>query len=343
MTGMAPPPAPIPTETPAATQKKRVRRLIITVVLVSIGIHLAAGIVAGVIIVVHYLSEPPAEFKAARDIRLPAKKREHKMNMAALDAMAPKPSFNDKMQSSKPAPFALPDLPKVPMDQMLPLDPSAIVSDQVSSIVGSGLGNGNGNGGSGGGGEGGMGFSFLGISSQKKRILLLFDISLSVVNKANASGMPLSRIRDETLDLLDKLPITARFGIIEFSQNYKAYKNELLPVTDQNRSAIKSWIQSEWQESGSVNGVTNPKGLIGVLELAAKMQPDVIFMVSDGSFQWRTTGKIEDIPWDDVRKVIKEQLPDCVINFVGFQVKPKDRGEMSNITSGSHGRIREIK
>ena len=347
----APPqaPAPPPMETPAAAQKKRVRRLIVTVVLISIGIHLAFGIVAGVIIVARYLIEPPAEFKAARDIRLPAKKREHKMNMAALDAMAPKPSFNDKMQSSRPAPFALPDLPKVPMDQMLPLDPSAIVSDQVSSMVGSGMGNGAGSGGAGGGGAGGMGFSFLGISSQKKRILLCFDISGSVVNKANASGMPLSKIKEETLNLLAKLPINARFGIVEFSQNYKVFKKELVPMTDQNREAIKSWINSEWTETGTLGGgstVTNPKGFVGVLELAAQMQPDVIFVVTDGSFQWRVTGQISDIPWDDVKKIAKGPLQGpngCAINFIGFQVKPQNRGEMATIASSTHGKVREIK
>jgi len=353
MTAEAPPPAPPPTETPAAAQKKRVRRLIITVVLVSIGIHLAAGVVAGVIIVARYLAEPPAEFKAARDIRLPAKKREHKMNMAALDAMAPKPSFNDKMQSTRPAPFALPDLPKVPMDQMLPLDPSAIVSDQVSSMVGNGLGNGAGSGGSGGGGGGGIGFSFLGITSQKKRILLLFDISGSVVNKANASGMPLSKIREETLALLDKLPINARFGIIEFTQNYKLFNKELVPMTDQNRAAVKSWITDQWEEGGTLQKgsiVSNPRGVVGVLEAAVQMKPDVIFLVSDGSFQWRINktkdGYPEQIPWDEIKKIVKGPLqgPDgCVVNFIGFQVKPQDRGEMSGMTGGTHGKVREIK
>jgi hypothetical protein len=84
------------------------RRIILTVVLVSVGIHVFAAIVAGIVIVARYLAEPPAEFKVTKDVRIPAEEREHKMNMAAFDGMAPKPSFTDKLQSLRPAAFALP-------------------------------------------------------------------------------------------------------------------------------------------------------------------------------------------------------------------------------------------
>jgi hypothetical protein len=342
-------------------QKKRIRRIIITVVLISIGIHIAAGIVAGVVIVARYLTEPPAEFKATRDIRLPAKQREHKMNMASFDGMAPKPSFNDKMQSIRPTAFALPELPKMDMDQMLPLDPGEIVSDQVSSLAGTGgLGNGMGTGGSGGGGFGaGIGMSFFGIQSTGKRILLIFDVSGSVVNKASAAGIPLSKIQEETSDLISKLPISARFGIIQFTRNYKPFKNELVPATDQNRAAALEWIKTEWVETGmmAVSGkvVSNPRGLVGVLELAAKMQPDVIFLISDASFQWNPPGDEKgkktgsyggDIPWKEIEKVAKGPLQGtqgCKIHFIGFEMKPDDKREFSAIIRKSGGKIREIK
>jgi hypothetical protein len=83
-------------------RKQQRRRMIFIVVLASVGIHVIAGIVAGIIIVARFLAEPPAEFKVAKDIRLPVQDREHKMNMAAFDGMAPKPSL-DKLQSLRPA------------------------------------------------------------------------------------------------------------------------------------------------------------------------------------------------------------------------------------------------
>lgn len=338
-------------------RRKRLRRLIITVILISIGIHFIAAIIAGLVIVARYLAEPPAEFKVTKDIRIPAQEREHKMNMAAFDGMAPKPSFTDKLQSLRPAPFSLPDLPKVPMDQMLPLDPSTILTDQVTSLTGTGgFGSGTGYGSGGGGGAGGIGtgFSFLGIQSRGKRILLLFDVSTSVKNKADASGMPLSKIREETAALLEKLPISARFGLIQFTQNYKPFKTELVPANDQNRDAARKWIEQEWVDTGMMSAggsvTSNPRGIVGVLDLAAKMQPDVIFLISDGSFQWKvgSTGEnaINNVPWDEVNKIAKGALqgPEgCVINFVGFQMKPDDKREAGSLARGTRGKLREMK
>lgn len=331
-----------------ALAKKRRRKLIISIIIGAVVLHLILGLFAGVWVIAKYLIPPPATFEIQKDIRLPAKQREHKMNMAAFDAMTPKPTFNDKMQSLRPAPFALPELPKMPMDQMLPLDPSAIISDQVSSLVGTA---GTGGGGQGAGGLGGIGtgFSFMGIKASGKRILLLFDVSGSVKNKADAAGVPLTKIRDETVALLNMLPISSRFGLIQFTQNFKAFNKELLPANDQNRDAAIKWLTDEWVDSGSMGGgsvTSNPKGLVGVLELAAQMQPDVIFLISDASFQWRPGGSLSNIPWEDVKKVVKGSLQtagECKLNFIGFEMKQADRGEMGSIARSTGGKMREIK
>ncbi len=328
--------------------KSRRRRLIIAIVLVALAVHVIGGIGAGVWVIARYIFPPPATFEVKKDIRLPAKQREHRMNMAAFDAMTPKPTFNDKMQSLRPAPFSLPELPKMPMDQMVPLDPSAIVSDQVSSLVGTA---GSGGGGTGGGGLGGTGsgFSFMGIQSSGKRILLLFDVSTSVKNKADRSGVPLSKIKEEVMTLLGQLPISSRFGIVQFTRNYKPFNAELVPATDQNREAARQWIETEWVETGMMSAsgkvTSNPRGLIGVLDLAVKMQPDVIFLISDGSFQWGS-GTGSNIPWDEVRKLMRgplQQTGGCKVNFVGFEIKPEDRREMGSISRGTGGKMREIR
>jgi hypothetical protein len=76
------------------------------------------------------------------------------------------------------------------------------------------------------------------------------------------------------------------------------------------------------------------------------MQPDVIFLISDASFQWRAGGSLGNIPWDDIKKIIKSELQssgDCKLNFIGFQMKPEDRSEMGSISRSSGGKVREIK
>ncbi len=333
-------------------QKKRRRNLIVTILLAVVAIHALAGLGAGLFVVARYFMSPPAQFEVKKDIRLPAKEREHKMNMAEFDAMTPKPSFNDKMASTRPTDFALPELPKIPMDQMLPLDPGAIVSDAVSSLVGtSGLGGGGqGAGGLGGTGEG---FSFMGIQSKGKRIALLFDVSGSVVNKSNNSGVPMSKIREETTKLIESLGINTRFGLVQFVRNYKPFRPELLPATEQNKEAAVQWINQEWSESGQMaasgRGVISrlPNGIEIVLEDIFKQEPDVIFIVSDGSF-WKTlpgTGQ-EKVDYRELRRMVdklQRALPaKAQLNMVGFEMRPEEKKELSNLMRANGGRLREI-
>ena len=333
------------------SKKGGVKKLIITILLVSLGVHVAAGVIAGIVVVARYFTTPPAEFKATRDIRLPAKKREQKMNMAAFDAAAPKPTFSDRMQSTRPTTFSLPDLPNIAMDQPLPLDTSQVISENINALgVGDGMGTGSGSGAAGAGGFGGSGMSFLGVQSTGKRILLLFDVSTSVLNKASAAGIPLEKIQEETLNLIAKLPVTARFGIIQFTQNYKPFNRELLPATDPNRAAATEWVKNEWVTTGTMGAsskvTSNPKGFIGVLELAAQMKPDVLYVISDGSFQWKANGNIDNIPWSDIKKILDGSLQEgqkCVVNFIAFQPKDDDLKELKRLSSRTSGKTVELK
>lgn len=334
-----------------ADQKKRLRRLLLTILLVVIGIHIAGLFVAGVLVVARYFLNPPAQFEVKRDIRLPAQERQHRMNMAEFDALTPKPSFNDKMASLRPTDFALPDLPQIPMDQMLPLDPSEIVADAVSSLVGAA---GVGGGGTGAGGLGGTGdgFSFMGIQASGRRIALLFDVSQSVKNKADRSGVPLTRIRDETIKLIESLGINSRFGLIQFTQNFQPFRPEMLPATASNKEAAKSWLESEWVDSGTMPArksgvVSNPDGVLKVLQQAFLMEPDVIFLISDGSFQRNSGGKgIETIPLSEIKNAIgdhqKNLSTPAVIHFIGFEMRPEDKRELQSIIRANKGRLREI-
>ena len=339
-----------PSQIPAGAQSGR-RRLVVTIILISIGIHAAAAIVAGIVVVARYFAEAPAEFKTTKDVRIPAKKREAKMNMASLDAIAPKPTFSDKMQSSRPTAFSLPDIPNLPLDQMLPLDPSQLISDQLASLSNvEAMGSGSGAASAGAGGFGDKGMSFLGIQSSGQRILLLFDVSSSVTHKAAKAGVPLEKIQQETINLIRKLPITSKFGIIQFTQNYKPFSKELLPATDNNRTAALNWVQTEWVTKGSMSEsskvISNSQGLIGVLDLATEMKPDVIFIISDGSFQWKAGGGSGTIPWTVVKKRIAENLcksGECKVNFIAFEAKSDDTKEMRGISQRSGGKMIELK
>jgi hypothetical protein len=332
--------------------RKGRRRMVISVIVGAIIIHVIAGIIAGVYIVARYFQPVPATFVVKKDIRLPAQQREHKMNMASFDAAAPKPSFNDKLQSLRPTAFALPELPKVPLDQMLPLDPSAIVTDQVTSLAGT-AGLGAGGQGAGGLGGTGTGISFLGVSTNAKRILLLYDISTTVANSATRAGFPMTRIRDETARLLDGLGVNVRFGMAEFARNYAFFRNELLPATDPNRAAAREWLNQYFATEGSmprgVPGlVTGSPGFLVLLEQAFKLQPDTIFVISDGGF-YSGSGTSNKISGDDVGKsleTLQKTLPQpAKIYFIGVGMKPENERDMRRVIArhGGGGKLSELK
>lgn len=346
MTTAAPPPAPV--LDPQAAARKRRRRIIVSVIVASIAIHFAGAIVAGIWIVARYLMAPPATFEVKKEIRIAAEEREHRMNMAEFDALTPKPSFQDKMASARPTDFALPDLPKLPVDALTTLDPSALVTDQFASIVGAA---GAGSGGTGAGGAGGKGgISFMGIQSSGNRVVIMYDVSKTVANAAERAGTPMTKIRDETLELLDKLSINNSFGLVQFARNYAFFRPGMIPVTDANRAAAKAWLH-EWfategqMKPGTPHMVRGSPGFLVVLREVLKMNPDVIFVISDGGF-YQGSGS-DRVPYADIAKLVRDArktMPDPpVINFVGFEMRPDARRDLGSVARSSGGRLREIK
>ena len=345
--------APIAVVLEEIERKKRRRRVIVSVITVSVAIHAVAGIIAGIVIVARYLTPPPAEFKAVKTVQLAAQEREHKMNMASFDGAAPKPSFNDKIQSIRPTAFALPDLPKVPLDQMLPLDPSAIVSDQVASLTGTaGLGAGTGSGVGGMGGTG-TGISFLGVSTTAKRILLMYDISVTVANAAERAGIPMTRVRDETARLIDGLGVNTRFGMVEYARNYAFFRDELLPATDPNRTAARDWLNQYFATAGTMprgvpKMVSGSPGFLVALEAAFKMQPDSIFVISDFDMQSGSGSTVQITPEaieDALDRLQKTLAQPAKIFFLGVGIKPEtERGIRRAIARhGGGGKYSDLK
>ncbi len=336
-----------------AKERRQALGLLASTLVGAVIVVACSGVVLGTIALVKYYRVPEAVFEVPpKEIRIPPKTPQHQMNVAKHEASRPKPTFTQKLVSTIPTEFALPDLPQVNLDQMLPLDPSALVSDQISSLVGSaGIGRGLGNGLLGGGGSG-NGMNFMGIRSEGSRILLLFDVSSSVVNKASSAGVPLETIQQETIKLIKGLPVDTRFSIIQFTQNYKSLSADLTVATTKNKETAESWVQTEWVTSGSMSSasrgvVRNERGLVGVLEAGFKMAPDVIWIISDGSFQWSPGGTISNIPYDEIRRSIDQMqstLPrPAVLHFIAFESKPEDEGEWKRIANRFRGEFKSIK
>ena len=348
-------------EAPKRKRKKRQksdrqvshRRAMITSIIIGrVAVHAVALVMFGLWTVAKHFSRPEARFEMKREVKIPPKPPEHKMNVAKHEAMAPKPTFNDRLVSTRPIDFALPEMPQIDLNQMLPLDPSELISDQVSGLVGSAaLGSGLGQGMRGGGGTG-EGMNFFGVKAQGDRILLLFDVSASVVNKADAAGIPLERIQKETIQLIEGLPISSQFSLIQFTGNYMAFTDELIAATPANKKLAVTWVEEEWETSGSMSSaskgvVQNLTGVVGIIEKSITMRPDVIFLISDASFQWRPTGGFANIPYDDIEDAVdsieEELLAEVPIHFLAFEPKDDDAKGWSRIVRKTGGEFKELK
>lgn len=337
-----------------AKERGKTASMLIIVFAVSTGLVLIGGALLGLLTLVEYLKEPEAVFEAVpkREIKIPPKTPEHSMNVAKHEASKPKPTFSQKLISTKPSEFALPDIPQVDLDQMLPLDPSELVSDQVSSLVGtSGMGNGLGNSLAGGGGLG-SGTSFLGIKANGSRVLLIFDISTSVVNKAQAAGIPFSSIKTETIKLVEGLNPNMRFGMIQFSRAFRPFPaEELMVATSGNKKSAIEWINKNWKEGSlarNLPGVITREndGILEVLKQAFSMDPEIIFLISDGSFQDKTN---RTVPHDEIGDLLKELQRDATtiggvqFNFIGFGMDEDDQSSMKKIVRRQRGNFKELK
>jgi hypothetical protein len=170
----------------------------------------------------------------------------------------------------------------------------------------------------------------------------MFDISKSVKTKAEKAGVPITKIKEKTIELFDKLPITSKFGVISFGQVYKSFGKELLPTTKGNKDAFRLWLDNEWDSTK--NTTANMYGIVGVLEYASKLNPDLVYIISDGDFQWKPTGEIQDVPWNDFQKAMQMfRESKCVVNFI--TVEPKDDAikELRRAAAGTGGKSVEIR
>jgi len=329
--------------------KRRAKAALQNAILISVLVHILLGLGAAVLVVAILYKPTPAQFESRKIVKIDPKERDEKMSLAQFEEAASSPSFDDRLQTERLMDKGLPDLPQLPIEQVMTLEPSQLLSDAITAITGSGFGAA---GGGGGGGGIGTGFSFMGIQAEGRRILIIVDVSLSVVNAARRTGNDFDKIRQETKRLLDQLPISANFNFIQHSRNYAFWRPELVPVTDQNREDAKKWLD-EWfavdgsLKKGTPNMTTGGPGFIKILERAFQMQPDVMFIISDGSYQ-RSFGGSENIPWEEIIERAKELqatlINPATIHFIGFSMRDEAKEGARRLTrvGGSRGRFREL-
>jgi hypothetical protein len=335
---------------------------------ISLSVHAALVALALGVVYRQYLlpPEPEVEFQAEPRVQLPAQIREHLMNVAKHDSMAPRPSYSRRLSGAGPSTVQVPEMPDVDLDQMLPLDPSAMVSDQIASLVGasgSGIGTGRGIGGGGGSGSG-SGVAFFNIKDTAKSVVIMIDVSQSMFSRTGdydsgtrkllkeGKAQAFQKIRDEAVKLIDGLSAESRFGIIRWSGSARSWKPELVRATDANKAEARVHIQNEVDANSAGPTGGRPGGTRHdyAIEELLRLAPEVAFMLTDGNAtRSNPGGGMSTIPNDELFKQIEQAAKDTpalprihTIYYVTGADKKEEEELLRGIARKTKGKFRKV-
>jgi len=327
------------------------RRTIISAAVLSIGLHAAVGVAAAAWIVAKYLAPAPAKFESRKVVRMEPELREHSMALAEFDAAAPAPAFNDRLLSSRLLEMGMPALPKIPLDQTMPLNPAAIVADSIAAVAGQGLaGLGAGQG---AGGSGGDGMTFFGIRDSGQSVVIMIDISGSMFLRLGEQAF--QPVKEQAITLINGLGINSRFGVVVWSGGAGRWKEQCVPATDAMKASAMSFIRQDlgpdaFRRLGSICRDVLREGVGGTrhdlaLRQAFAMQPEVIYMLSDGNALAGDT----PIPTSeilDLTRQLQRPLPKearlHTIYFMTGPDKPAERDLLKSLASHNGGRFSDF-
>jgi hypothetical protein len=292
-----------------------------------------------VVLVPEFKSDP--EFVARKKIYLPQKELEHKVAVAEFQNAASSPMQLERISTQALLPDSLPSLPDLPQSDFKPIErnPAALQSDALlgqSGVLGAlqGLQTES------------SSASLFGIEDSGRRILILFDNSSSVLNKARDAGVGTQRFVQELSALINGLNANTLFGLVPFSRDVGAFRDYMVAAGMRNKRTAADWISSRIRtQSHQTDLPYEVDGVQGALSVAFQMEPDVIFLLSDGDFQRNLSGR-GDVPWDDVertlRQLTREYGIEPRIHFIGFRVDEEDAEAMERITRRYDGSFKQF-
>jgi hypothetical protein len=286
-----------------------------------------------VVVLVPEFREAP-KFEARKKIYLPQKELEHKTAFAEFQNAASSPMQIERISTAALLPDSMPSLPDLPSREFNPIErnPAGLQSDALlgkSGLLGAlqGLN------------AESSSATLFGVEDRGQRILILFDNSLTVWNKANSAGVTSAAFVREISSLVDSLNANTMFGIVPFARQVGTFRDYMIAAGARNKREAKRWIADNVRSSRKVTQLPFAEdGIQGALTVGFQMKPEVVFIVSDGDFQRSKTLKSRagDVPWKDLEKTLRgltrQYGVEPRIHFIGFKVEPAAAEAMKRIT-----------
>lgn len=255
------------------------------------------------------------------------------------------PKMLNRIQSTSASSYELPPMPELPKDAFTldqadmflaenaqtMLESSGLLADAAAM------------------GSSGSGASFFGIEDSGQRIVIVVNTSASVVRKAGRKGVSISEIQDEVVALVDGLNGRVSFGVVQFSQGTESFAPHLAPAISKNKEAVRNWVYRSLKGSPPVVDEALA-GHEGALWQALDLQPDVVFLVTDGVLNKRVRVdggyRYPEISYDvllsGLRRQLRERSLKTRINVIGFELSSSGQAGLKRLVREFGGSLREF-
>jgi hypothetical protein len=341
---------------------------------VAIVVHLVFGVVA-TIWIISSPQQPRKKFMAPGAGPDSAKQSaEHKVSLGRKQSTMSAPEQAKRVTTNSAfAKVALPEMPE------LPSATTDVFANRAIGMGGSGTSSGV-TGTAGGGGSGsGSGINFFGLRTRAKSIVLLVDVSDSMVMDPSRGpvrpGMPArapikgiqtyAALEAEVWRVIRSLDASIAFNVVCFAGDVKPYKEGMMiPANDAQKEGAIRFIR---QYSPALNAIADQRAkeraaagfqptagattdatkinhagtrTMAALDYAFKMNPDAICLVSDGAPTDGGFGGAEILT--KIQTIQKDMPRPIVINVVAYLA---DGGQkfMTDLAAQNQGSFKEIK
>ncbi len=166
------------------------------------------------------------------------------------------------------------------------------------------------------------GIEFFGARAVGNSIAFVVDISGSMGSSTTASGISnFELMKQELMRSVNSLEPNQTFTVVCY--NDQAHSRQDLTIanaTDESKEKLRNWLSQL-----SADGGTEP---VSGMKVALKTSPDIVFLLSDGEFDW-----------DCVRNIQSLNGKNCMINTVSMGM---DARTLQQIATDSGGQFRVV-
>ncbi len=339
------------TETKAATQgMSRIRlggrRVRVDTLVYAILVQVGLLLLTVFIVVLRPTGTADPAFKGKPTLRLPQRELEHRVALAEFRQMASTPMQIERLSTSALVPDGLPPMPAVPRSAFNPLENAQFLTADTDALLAqAGL-----SGALDGIKSAASAAAFFGVEDSGERIVIVVNTSASVMRKARNKGITVERIQAEADDLIEGLDSGTRFGLVQFSQGVRRFASFLAPATASNRAAAAAWIPEHLRGNPPISADQDLFGHEAAFDAAFALQPDVIFLVTDGVLNRRTrvSGRTTYpvIPFETLLSTLSRLERDLPrrprIHVIGFEMKAADAENMRRLARLYGGQVRSF-